>query len=70
MLLTPSPCHKLSHLLGSPPSPECDVRYGRPLTISRCLTACHNSTSVISIAVVAIVFAAFILTLLTSCYTT
>jgi len=30
MLLDPSPCHKLSHLLGPPL--ERDVLYGRPLT--------------------------------------
>ena len=32
MLLTPLPaCHKLSHLLGPPPTPlERDVLYGRP----------------------------------------
>jgi len=29
MLLTPSSCHKLSHLLGPPPL-ESDVLYGRP----------------------------------------
>ena len=31
MLLTPSLCHKLSHLLGPPPPIERDVLYGRPL---------------------------------------
>src|SRR6218665_1439088 len=31
MLFTPSPCHKLSHLLGPPPTLERDVLYGRPL---------------------------------------
>jgi len=30
MLLTPSPCHKLSHILGPPPLLERDVLYGRP----------------------------------------
>ena len=31
MLLTPSPCHKLSHFLGPPPRLERDVLYGRYL---------------------------------------
>src|SRR6218665_3525825 len=30
MLLTPLPCHKLSHLLGPPIPLERDVLYGRP----------------------------------------
>ena len=32
MLLNPSPCHKLSHLLGPPPL-ERDVLYGRPYKV-------------------------------------
>ena len=32
--LDPSPCHKLSHFLGPPPTLERDVLYGRPLTLS------------------------------------
>ena len=31
MLLTPSLCHKLSHVLGPPAPLERDVLYGRPL---------------------------------------
>src|SRR6218665_3887304 len=31
LLPHPSPCHKLSHLLGPPPLLERDVLYGRPL---------------------------------------
>ena len=38
MVLTPSPCHKLLHLLGPPPL-ERDVLYGRPhIGVKLCAT--------------------------------
>ena len=35
MLFTPSPCHKLAHLLGPSLPLERDVLYGRPLNCCR-----------------------------------